>query len=131
MILKHPVTVAIIAGFITYNICNHMNKNKKKKHKKYKKQDSEKKIIISMIVALVVWFLMSCYNTNPNYNTPIKKISDSIDNIVNNGIVANNDQIAQTGGQRTVLSKTYNVLGTGINIPQEGLNIPEVLIDYV
>ena len=131
MILKHPVTVAIIAGFITYNICNHMNKNKKKKHKKHKKQDSEKKIIISMIVALVVWFLMSCYNTNPNDNTPIKKISDSIDNIVNNSIVSNNDQIAQTGGQQTVPSKTYNVLGSGINIPQEGLNIPEVLIDYV
>ena len=127
MILKHPVSVAIIAGIITFFACGHMNKNKKKKTKKTEKLNRktlERKIIISTIVMLIVWFIMSCFNNDPKEQNDIKKISETIDKLIE-------DNSIQTGGKPAIPSKSYNILSTGINIPQEGIVIPDVLIDYV
>lgn len=117
MILKHPVIVSILSGILTYIVLYCLNKKKKRK-KKERKTISERNIIITLIVMLIVWFVMS-YNTD-KINSDIKKITDSID------VVINNDQ---TGGT----NKSLNVLNSGINIPTEGFatTIPDVLIDYV
>lgn len=136
MILKHPVSVSIIAGVITFFAYDFMNKTQKKKKKrrhteKKNKKELERKIIISLIVMLFVWFAMSCYTTNPDKLNDINKISDVLDNITNNGNISTNNTLAQSGGHQTIPSKTYNILGTGINIPQNGIVIPDVLIDYV
>jgi hypothetical protein len=116
--LKHPVVVSIIAGIFTFFSCDYIIKPRKKtkKNKNQYKKVLERKIIISLIVMLLIWFVLSYCN---NDTTNIKKISD----IINNNI---NEQLSQTGGN--ISSK---ILDQGINIPQDGIVIPEVFIDYV
>ncbi len=152
-ILKNPIILAIIVTAITYVVLTYFfgeskndksEINDKKKTKKDKLpmnktvMSKETIIIISVVMGLVTWYVTSNYmndedvnvdNTEnialvkiKSLNTPGEHFND-IDNVK-----ANRKSIPQISSDD--LTRSYNLIGSGLNIPRAELKIPNVLIDY-
>lgn len=157
MSITHPIVLAIIAGALSYVLMLYLCKeddNKKKsrkgKSKSKKKGTNEMVIIVPGIVALGTWFLASYYLTDNKETNPASVGSDSdslldLNNIhvpgkgVPVGSMQQNNNPAmatiQKGGKIPHISsddptRSYNLIGSGLNIPRSELKIPSVLIDY-
>ncbi|AYV77430.1 MAG: hypothetical protein Dasosvirus2_26 [Dasosvirus sp.] len=142
-ILRNPIVLAIIVGAVVFVLMSYCYKttdtktkdgtNNKKKKKNNKSSSSKETIIISAVIAsLVTWYLASTY------------LCDSV--VGNDATIAEldlganeNPQVqksanGQLGGKIPSLSsenntsRSYNLLGSGLNIPKTEL--PKVLIDY-
>lgn len=157
MSITHPIILAIIAGALSYVLMLYLYKeddNKKKsrkgKSKSKKKCTNEMVIIVPGIVTIGTWFITSYYLTDNKETNHVSVGSDSdslVDlnnvNVPGNGIQLgslqhnNNPAMAtiQKGGKIPHISsddptRSYNLIGSGLNIPRSELKIPSVLIDY-
>jgi hypothetical protein len=155
-ILKHPVFLALLMAAITFSITyyyfnyhskpskskNAKNKNKKKREKNTKDIIiNETMVLSSAIAGLIAWYITSHCLTNEQ-----NKLGESDNNgrlesgIMNNPVknpVNNPVKNTQKGGSSHVShlesddpTRSYNLIGTGVNIPKGELKIPSVLIDY-
>jgi hypothetical protein len=130
---------------------NQKKKNNKNGKKKSKEGLNETVVISSVIAGLASWYIASCYFTDKQ---DISKLSGgSINKSVNDLELEN--QNGQETGQKQPLpsngslkygsmsrkskvphigsddpSRSYNLIGSGLNIPRSELNIPSVLIDF-
>lgn len=120
-------------------------KDNKKQNKKKGIEINEIMIISAVVAGLIAWYIASSYfTTDKSSNTPDE----------NNVITMNNDSEVisdtVTGGNRSMKggsikdrqknkishlesddsTRSYNMIGSGVNIPRADLKIPSVLIDY-
>ena len=97
--------------------------------KKIKKGINETVVISSVIAGLATWYIASSYFTNKQESDPNESVPVSV------------PDTGLKGGSRIVNSKvphiesddptrSYNLIGSGLNIPRSELAIPNVLIDY-
>ncbi len=130
LFVKNPIFLAIVMSAIIFLIltyfCTEEN-DKNKKNKKKKKQDKlsrENIIVISVIAGLGTWYIVSCLSENKEgWNGKQENIQNGMKN--------------QTGGGEAAAQKisedstrSYNLIGSGLNIPRSELKLPNVLIDY-
>lgn len=139
---------------------NNKNKKKKKKKRRNKYTDDEPddesnddneknsyetQIIVALIAGIITWWGASAYFKN---SEDVKVEMDNTlvpENIVSVSQNVKTSQNSQVGGVNinSVMNKhdvshissddqtrSYNLIGSGINIPRSELNIPNVLIDY-
>lgn len=156
MIITNPIILAIIAGAVAYVLMMYMYKDKSsnikkksKKNKKKKKSTTDAIVIIPVIVAIGTWFITSAYFAEPREEILSKsdsvidlKLENSAINNKNtksiNASQLNNPAIKtlQQGGNAIPYinsddpTRSYNLIGSGLNIPRSELKIPSVLIDY-
>lgn len=137
--VKNPIILAIIMSAVVFLIltyfCTEDNeknekdekneknekteKNKKNKKKKQEKMTKESIIIVSVLAGLVTWYLSSYW-------------LDDKDNMNKEGMDKIDVMKKQTGGGKPSedSTKSYNLIGSGLNIPRSELKLPNVLIDY-
>lgn len=158
MSITNPIILAIIAGALSYVLMlyfckedNNKKKGKKGKSKSKKKGSNEMVIIVPVIIALGTWFFSSYYLTDDNSSNtaaPVRSDSDSLLDLNNvpatgkgfsiGSLQQNNNPAmatVQRGGNIPHISsddptRSYNLIGSGLNIPRSELKIPSVLIDY-
>ena len=152
-IFKNPIILAIIVTAISYVLLtyfygesknNKSDSNDKKKSKKDKQpankseMSKETIIIISVVIGLVTWYLASNYMNDDN-ETEMNKDNVEIENIKNlkpiyggandiDNLKINRKVIPQISSED--ITRSYNLIGSGLNIPRAELKIPNVLIDY-
>lgn len=139
--VKNPIILAIVMSAVVFLLLSYFctteeekpdkndkndNNSNDKKSKKKKKQDKLSKesiIIISVIAGLGTWYIVSGWmdNNNDESNADIVKLDPNV--------------AKQTGGTlKGQLSddstRSYNLIGSGLNIPRSELKLPKVLIDY-
>lgn len=121
----------------------HSKKDNKKHNKKKGIEINEVMIISATVAGLITWYIASSYFTNDNLN------NTSDDVVVNNNdvneVMSDNFTSGRSmrGGsikdrQKNKIShldsddstRSYNMIGSGVNIPRADLKIPSVLIDY-
>jgi heme/copper-type cytochrome/quinol oxidase subunit 2 len=135
-IIKNPIVLAIVVGVLVFVLMSYFYKandsNKKKKsNKKKNKGTKETTIIVAVIASLSTWYIAYCYFDDNTHNS---------DEIYVDSIVANNSDISHAinqkdGNKNPHISsddptRSYNLIGSGLNIPRSELKIPNVLIDY-
>jgi hypothetical protein len=144
-IMKNPVILAIIVSVLVFTVMYYWHnpmfpkdkkkkdtKNKDKDKKKIKKGINETVIISSVIAGLATWYITSSYFTNKPESLETVPVSVPRETVPDTGL---------KGGSRIVNSKvphiesddptrSYNLIGSGLNIPRSELSIPNVLIDY-
>ena len=141
--VKNPIILAIIMSAIVFLVLTYFSteendkgegekggkneKGKGKKNKKNKKGERlsrESIIVISVIAGLGTWYLSS-YMFEENGKEKQNVQGKSPENGVN-GVKK------QTGGGKLSEDSTrsYNLIGSGLNIPRSELKLPQVLIDY-
>jgi len=159
-IMKNPVFLALLATCVVfavtyyyYNYYSRSNDNDKvDTQTKLNKQDKKKKntkkgkdgiilnetiIVSSLVAGLIVWYAASCYFGSET--TTITKTNEAADIIGPSQSTPDvSKEIMKGGGGRSRVSRldsddstrSYNLIGSGVNIPRSDLKIPSVLIDY-
>lgn len=143
-ITKNPIFLALIASTlvfaVTFYYYNYLNKpvEKKTKHGKKTKSDKQKSAIVinetivlsTAIVGLLTWYIAT------NYVSSSKEGEESVVNSVVDVSKAP-DAKGETGTRNEKIeinssdpTRSYNMIGSGLNIPRSELKIPSVLIDY-
>ena len=148
-IFNNPVILAIIVGMTVFILMSYLYKdNKKTKNgKKGKDGKNNKKnnagdyketiIIVSAIASLGTWYLAYSYLGNTETDSNNIDGKEKLIELDSKGLQAQ----SQVGGGITGVKKipsitsedatrSYNLLGCGLNIPRSELKIPSVLIDY-
>lgn len=129
-IIKNPIILALLASAlvftVTYCYFNYSKEKKDKKGKKLKKKSAvinETMILSAAITGLITWYVATSYFVEEDEDT---------------GLTLSPIQV-QTGGvskskvpnlESECSDRSYNLLGSGVNIPKTDLKIPNVLIDY-
>lgn len=152
---KNPVFLAVLATCVvfavTYYYYNYYSKpvpkkdDKKNSKKKSGIEINETIIVSSLIAGLITWYIASSYFTND------KTINEGNTNIGNNGSLGGGNPVEKglrnmEGGARDIngfsqtkvprlddsedVTRSYNLIGSGVNIPRADLKIPSVFIDY-
>jgi hypothetical protein len=157
-ITKNPVFLAVLATCVvfavTYYYYNYYCKPTKKKDVNGKKKKecaeiNETIIVSSVIAGLITWYTSATYFTDAKTSTNTSVIGGGSEglpnhslnkekNILESGTTDINKMIGS--GNMTHpkvprldsedLSRSYNLIGSGVNIPRADLKIPSVLIDY-
>ena len=146
-IIKNPIVLSGIASALVfivmyywYNPSIIVNKDKKKKrwksnreYKKTKECGINETIVISEIIAgLTTWYIASSYFT-------CTQESETVNNLENQSNILTKkqksspeviDQVKIPHIKSDDPTRSYNLIGAGLNMPSSGLNIPNVLIDY-
>lgn len=133
--IKNPIILAIVMSAIVFLLltyfCTEDEKEKDKekekggKNKKKKKQDKlsrESIIIISVITGLGTWYLVSYWVDG--------KESKSEDKLDNGNKNQTGGSLLEGRGLSEDSTRSYNLIGSGLNIPRSELKLPKVLIDY-
>jgi len=147
--------VVFAVTYYYYNYYSRSNDNDKddtqtKQNKQYKKKKNTKKgkdgiilnetiIVSSLVAGLIVWYAASSYFSNETTITKTNEIADIIGpSQSTSDIPVSRELMKGGGGGRSRVSRldsddstrSYNLIGSGVNIPRSDLKIPSVLIDY-
>jgi len=146
-IFKNPIILALFVAALVFVImyywCNSTGKSEKpSKGKKSKKDEKQKKkegisetvVISAAIAGLATWYIASSYLGEKSGDEEVSTAVEKEDTITS----TNNPQ--QLGGKNPSNkvphissddpTRSYNLIGSGLNIPRAELKIPNVLIDY-
>jgi len=154
-LMKNPIFLAVLATCVvfavTYYYYNYYSKpvpkkdDKKNGKKKSGIEINETIIVSSLVAGLITWYVASSYFTNS------KTISEETENNGTNGLLGGVNMAEKSlrnmeGGARDIngfsqtkvprlddsddVTRSYNLIGSGVNIPRADLKIPNVLIDY-
>jgi hypothetical protein len=147
-LLKNPILLAIVTSVVVFILMSYLyiekddekTKTKNdKKQKKGKQSCKETAIITAAIAGLAVWYLASTYLGDV---APIDDQDNQLEKIGGadkNSRVQISQNIKQYDGIKTNNiphissddpTRSYNLIGSGLNIPRSELKIPNVLIDY-
>ena len=143
-LLKNPVVLAIIVGSVVFIIMNYFNKpppeDKKRKGNKRRKKNNdagdtkETSIIIAVLAALVTWYGARCYFSEETVTENSPDVLETRLEPVDNTNVQNLQKAGGINGHLLKSSsdtvRSYQVLGSGLNIPKGELKIPNVMIDF-
>lgn len=153
--MKNPVILAIVASAVVFVVMYYWynpsmlgekgKKNKEKKSEKDKKKRegvNETVIISAAIAGLATWYIASSYFAEST-NQELQNSGDQSQIMsvtgTEKGKILSGDQVLKGGaGTKTKIprissddpTRSYNLIGSGLNIPRSELNIPPVLIDY-
>lgn len=136
--IKNPIVLAITVGVIVFIFMMYYNgefdKKKKKQNKEKKKNNAgdskETSLIVAVIAGIGTWFLSNyCFDKSSkdseDYSSDVELELNSIKG--GNKIIKNKGIPSISSEEQT---RSYNLLGSGLNIPKSELRIPDVLIDY-
>ncbi len=144
-ILKNPIVLAIITGIIIFVAMTYFNKPKKSKSKQNKPNKSKEKrdnsffsdtketnILVAVIAFLATWYIAYSYlDTNEkqeggqNQVNQVNQVNE--ENTVNLSVKSRKIPSIST----EEVTRSYNILGSGLNVPKNELRLPNVLIDVV
>jgi heme/copper-type cytochrome/quinol oxidase subunit 2 len=141
-IIKNPTFIAVVAGVITYTYITWRKREAQKEKKKSKKQikDDKNEVVISGIVALIVWFIVYGYlnygNKNQNANQQMQiPIQVPMQLPVTNQVPLGYQQvptyrIIQDIQPPSPKSFTMmNQYGGGVAMPTNKVPMPDVFVD--
>lgn len=109
---KHPIVISLVFGVIAFCATSYVNpvdesKKKKKNLPFYRDKPKEFNVAVSVIVALIVWYIVKGNENTTNQPGEKKNVINSVSEATD---------------------ASYNLLGVGIKIPTKEL--PPVMIDY-
>ncbi len=135
-IIKNPTFIAVVAGVITYTYITWRKKEAQKEKKKSKKQikDDKNEVVISGIVALVVWFIVYGYL---NYGNRNQNVNQQVQLPVTNQVVPLAYQQVPTYRivqdiQPAASPKSFTMMnqyGGGVAFPTNKVPMPDVFVD--
>ena len=140
-LIKNPIFLAVIASLVvlvsTYYVYNMTdlikpNKKQKKKFELSKLKDGLNEIIIlsSVMAGLITWFVASKYLSDDDEMDKAVIFEEPSEatfiNIKNKEI--KKTRVTQINTDDP--TQSINMINTGVNVPKNELNIPNVLIDY-
>ncbi len=138
-IIKNPTFIAVIAGVITYTYITWRKSEKKKKQKKNKNKknikEDKNEIVMSGIVALIVWFLVYGY-LNYGKNKKTQSVQQSLPvnqfNQFNQPGLPQMYQPVPTYRLVQDSPKSFtmmNQFGGGVAFPANNVPMPDVFVD--
>jgi hypothetical protein len=159
-LIKNPMLLAILAFVIVFAIMyywynythnkkhdNDKDNDSKNKKKKKKEGINETIVISSAIAGLLTWYIASSYFNEKTTNDEAENVENPNEVTDNktmtrvNAMNNNGNPVPQLEGGKVNSKKvphissddptrSYNLIGSGLDIPRSELKIPNVLIDY-
>lgn len=118
------------------------NKKSKKKEKKKGTIINEIMVISAAVAGLVTWYIVNTYFPQDNISdTDEQKTLESdhefninepiVQTMKGSGTIKTNNKMSKIPRlDEEDSTRSYNLIGSGVNIPRTDLKIPSVLIDY-